>query len=1391
MRKELVVGIIEPRPEELAKMDTETCLAQLGAPVLLASYNVLSLSDFGSDRSCFGVELWVHEQGPCSPDSVVVLHGSPTVLVAGIHLGDRQYRVLVGHAPHRGHTEQVCAAWWKSTTAICHSFTHGCPWIFLIDANCRVGSRCSAAIDQADSEDFSGALFHSLLLSLDLWLPATFEVSASGPGGTLYQKRSLALCRSDYLALPWLWRNGGFVSWVAPEITSGHPCVDHLAVVARGALPQGGGASSVKRAVRIDPQALLDPGNREEIARIIQDAPRPAWEVDASEHAAEVVDHLYTSLSARFPVARRRMRASFLSDSTAALHRAVSSLRHSVRHRTAALRLSFLRCVFLVWRSPAREFSEVFCGLWLWRLRTRLGNDCMLLRRFGAQLRQACREDKARHLIALSDEIADAGSREVHRAVQRVLRPRKFRQAPNEPLPQLAKPDGSLCSTASEITDTWREHFRVLEGGVDVSPQLLVRRVWDSQRRVVPPNFIEAAELPTWMSLEAAFRHSAPRKAPGPDLLPPAICRLFSTSLADLFWPLLLKTVCRIEEPAGMKGGVLFHISKGKPGLQSTCDAHRGILAQSCLSKAFHRSLRKLVVNHWADHALPLQIGGRAGCSAVFGHFCSRSVLRFAHQRRFSAALLFVDLAAAYYAVIRETLMGANMADRPLSEVAGALGLSDEDLQRLRHYVHEEPVLVQQNASEHFLALTRELHQQTWFVLSADSRLIETQRGTRPGGTLADVLFNVLFGRVLLRRQTPAMQQFFPMVPWDGVRTPFPKDLTGAPLVRVSDVVYADDLCTPIVCERAVQLRPAVSLVATETMDVLTPHALRANLGPTKTAAVVAPLGDGSRQARHEMFVTLKGRVPLWPETKGLLWLDLVPRYRHLGSLVSYDGRLGPEVRHRLALASAAFREGKRKLFACKRVPLEKRSALMRSHVLSVLLVGSGSWPLLDKRDCASFSCGIIGLYRQLLGLRASGDWHQTRNQLLARVGLPSPLALLHCERLRFLRQLVKDAPDQVWALLAWNDTYRAALREAGRWFLDAAGNTCSLKRAELWDVEVHRVRSVFDGTVRELWVPASPPQDSNVAGLEHCCLLCGLAFTTFRQWGTHAQRKHGYRNLATRLAVGRRCLSCNTLYASQAKLRCHLIAVPKCCWALQLLHGSGHASQPAAGSTEGHSQAPAVRGPRTPLVVWTEEELCLELLFALRALREASDQQIYDLVASFVEPLPVLRGTLRRWISELEDAALIAAAEDVLLVLWPEHLCSEIGGRAVLVREDVVFDPVIEPCLLQRGDASSPVQCLGCLVPEWARAWGIEALPVKQISLDSLSDAVGQCSGLCVTVPPPPRHFRSMLQPPSVPLRSLREQIRWTLDFLALCLERCFLWRAGPPADPLPTGLP
>ena len=605
--------------------------------------------------------------------------------------------------------------------------------------------------------------------------------------------------------------------------------------------------------------------------------------------------------------------------------------------------------------------------------------------------------------------------------------------------------------------------------------------------------------------------------------------------------------------------------------------------------------------------------------------------------------------------------------------------------------------------------------------------------------------------------------------------------------------MYADDLCTPVVCESASDLRCTISAVTADTFDVLTPHALRPNLGPTKTSALVSPIGSMSRKVRHHLFVSLKGKVPIWPDGKGLLWMDLVPRYRHLGSVVCHDGNMCPEVKLRLALANAAFREGRRKLYACQLVPLARRALLLRSHVLSILLAGAGTWPLLNGKAWQAFQGGVIGMYRQLLGLRATGNWHWTRSQLLSRVGLPSPEALLHGARLRLLSQLVRTAPDQVWALLAWNPEFQQGLRSSGEWFYEAMHATCKLgrihedwfswstflkchpghwkgllKRAEAWDIEIHRLQGIFESAARTLWSPSTPSVSLPIEGMRHACLICGLAFASRQQWGAHAQRVHGYRNAASRLVVGRQCQACGTVYATGSRLKTHLLASARCRAFLEL---SDPASLPAPlpESKEPILQAPSVRAASAHALPPAGEELCLALAEDLARLQAASDQDIYDVVASHLAPLPVLRRTLEVWACGLPAGPLADSAADVLLVLTPGLLCSAVCGKSADPVEVSPFVPQLKPLVFRPRSSPSEVLWHGHLDSEWLARWHLSSLPARHVDFKELQVHETSCAGLCFALPPPPCQDACLLSPGSKPLRDLRALIAWIAELLDL----------------------
>ncbi|CAE7900019.1 unnamed protein product, partial [Symbiodinium necroappetens] len=874
---------------------------------------------------------------------------------------------------------------------------------------------------EADVQDEGGACLHDLALRLGVWLPAA--------------------------------------------ISSGHATPDHFAALVECEIMFATPRHD-KKAVRIDPVAIQAPQNADRIAEILSAVPAVDWSTNVNDHAALVVDHLFDSLAKAFPLQNRRMRASFLSTAAGDLHAEAARWRHALRNRVAALKIARLRCAFRAWTEPAVTFAGLFCGRWLSHLRAVIAVLVDRIRETGKALRQQCRRDKRAHLDGLADEVQASRQGEVHTALKRLLRPRKFRRVGQDPLPRLKKRSGQLCASHSELTEEWRTHFADLEGGQLTSVEDLVGGCLAIQSQGQALDHLCAEEIPDLVQLAQHFRSVNPQKASGPDGLPPAICRRFSCQMAVLFYPILLKTMIYAAEPIGLKGGTLFRIPKPGAPDPAALSSHRAILVQSVLEKVLHKAVRPMTVREWDRTAPALMIGGRKGLSYMIGFFCTRAFLAYTRRRSIPAAILFTDISSAYYSVVRELITGQHSASAPVTEIAANLALTQEDLQQLQHYVAEEPVLTGEGSGELLAALTRELHCSTWFVMNQDSAIVRTQRGTRPGSSLADVLYGLLFTKVLQRRGDFSAEGWKPQVPWNGKRDMQSHDgrRLDVQTVTVQDLVYADDLATCIVEQRASALGGAVRRIAGDSIDALAGHGLRANVGAKKTAALLSPVGPGAREARRQLFSVEGGKLAVLRARGPGVWLTAVAHYRHLGSVLSFDGSLAADVRVRLQSARGNFAEGKRDVFCSPRIDLSRRVQLFRTHVLSALLAGSGAWPMLCKKGWGLLETGLMRMLRQMLRIGRHQEQNWSFLRILDAVELPCLQGLLALERLRFLAQLIRSGPDEAFALLQLAPNFQQAFRQAGQWFREAVRNTGKwrgmLRRAERWHVLANRAEA-------------------------------------------------------------------------------------------------------------------------------------------------------------------------------------------------------------------------------------------------------------------------------------------------------------------------------------------
>ena len=407
------------------------------------------------------------------------------------------------------------------------------------------------------------------------------------------------------------------------------------------------------------------------------------------------------------------------------------------------------------------------------------------------------------------------------------------------------------------------------------------------------------------------------------------------------------------------------------------------------MGKAVRASLRNTINKPYEYASDVFQFGGKKGQTVLFGAQAVRHFLAWQKSIGNSTAVLFCDVASAFYKVLRELAIGATCSDADLAGIVSRLGLEPEVMAELRKALNGKTVYQEMGATQQQQMLLHESLQQTWFT-SDGQTCIQTQRGTRPGDSWADIVFNILVAHVLRKVQKRLdehhMITIVPAAEFAQHDAPF------------WQATWADDLAILLAFHSVDDLVSKFPIAVHALLEVLGEFGMQASMGESKTAAIIQPRGKGAIALRRKLFATQPATWPIMTE-HAVVQLPLVSQYKHLGGQVTAAGTMTTEIRARVSKARSSFWRIAQKVLRNEHFPTPTRAKIFQATVLSVLNWGSGAWPMLGAGEYKLWSTGYWDLLRKLMPRKDRQTLPLPHSYVIATLGLEHPDDAIRAQR--------------------------------------------------------------------------------------------------------------------------------------------------------------------------------------------------------------------------------------------------------------------------------------------------------------------------------------------------------------------------------------------------------
>ena len=1133
----------------------------------------------GEAEQYWGTAIWIRKwqrfNGAwiklCSTDTHLLV-AKPRLLAVLLRVSALTVLLLSVHLPQQGRDPREREAVLHDVALLLQRFPDVSLVVMGIDANARLPTDVEHVTGGIPfgQPDAYGHAFAAFLDQHKLYVPSTYEDIHTGQSHT-WKHPSGGLARIDFICVRSTVTLSAEQSWMCETLDhlvqqEDHDAVVWQATVTKAKTPDGLGQLDRRQ---YDRKKMLSDEGKQLLQEALRDYVPPPWNMHPTDHAAHIQAYLQPLLQHHFAKPARGPRAQFISDEVWASRERCSLLRKHTRRWNEGHKPFLQLHVLDRWRSGLCRFEP------------HVRKHILLRELFATALKFAThwarvriRRDKQAFLRQFAQGLEGAAAPDVQRALKARGVGGKAAKKTQRHAPCLSDPStGAPIVGPQAMDDAWLTFFNDMEAGSILDVDDYCRRAASaSTPELCCP---DAHVLPTLSEIETAFREVPSMKAHGLDNVPPELFNAVPSMAAKLYCPLYVKAALACQQPLQWKGGILFECFKGK-GSAAEMANFRSLFISSLPAKAMHRIMRSRLRAAVEDTMHELHCGVCKGRPVVLPTHVLRLALRQLKVSKHSGAVLFLDTATAYYAVIRDLVLGDVSSDGVVMQLFQRFGLSGVDMSELLSLVQAGGVLSQAGVSEHLLHILKDIYVNTWSVtrFSQGDKVSCSRVGSRPGSVFADLVFAFIYHRILGRIRCSAQELGLQVIiPHNGART-----LWAAPdgicheQAHLLDTTWADDSAFITADPVPGRLLAKARLLTQTVLRECRAHGLKPNLKRGKSALMLSLRGAGCRRAAALWFPNDRRILDVPREDGGADEVHIVSSYVHLGTLIDRDGRLGAEANRRIGMMGSAFEQVRGTVLQNPGLDMQTRSQIFSGAVGSVAF-NFELWTEADE-GWDNFQAGYWRFQRRLLARVYCNDqlFRLQEYEVLYLTRQYSAAITARMKRLGFLTCLVKLSSEIVWAamqwekawtrqlvcdlqwLRQWHDAYEWPPVSAPAWPLwwRLLGRSQWFKRqvrkaAETdWKVMCHSAAEAC--FLQEIFLIRFPNRRQlSTAPKGFCCPPCQKAFQTKSGLGAHFKKIHGRMATYRSFAGGTKCRACGKEFFAEHRLLMHLKTAVRC----------------------------------------------------------------------------------------------------------------------------------------------------------------------------------------------------------------------------------------------------